>query len=268
MNFITNFLKGAVIGIGAIIPGVSGGSLAVIFGLYEKITYAIANFHKDFRKNLLYFLPVAFGGATGVLIFSRIMEYLLKYHDVEVKYLFIGLMAGTFPHVFKQANKQGFRKAYFFTFILALAMTILLTVLENSAVSIIPDRRSGITELAAYGAIIGFGTIAPGISASFILMYLGVYDMLLRSISNLEFSILIPTGIGFIVSIVLFSKLMVFLFRRAYGYTYYVILGFVVGSTMIIFPGFDFTFRYLMCALIFVLGFLASSSLIKYSERT
>lgn len=79
-------MKGLVIGIGAIVPGVSGGSLAVILGLYERLTNAIGDISKDFKKNILFFLPIALGGIVGVLAFSRIMKYLLENHDVQVKF--------------------------------------------------------------------------------------------------------------------------------------------------------------------------------------
>ena len=110
MNFLSSFIKGMLIGIGAIAPGVSGGAIAVIFGIYERITDAIAGVFKNFRNNVIFFFPIALGGGVGVLAFSRIMDYLFLNYDVQVKYLFIGLMIGTLPAVFKQANRKGFRK--------------------------------------------------------------------------------------------------------------------------------------------------------------
>ncbi|MFA7550282.1 MAG: DUF368 domain-containing protein, partial [Sedimentibacter sp.] len=102
MNFMSGFLKGLALGVAAIAPGISGGALAVIFGLYDKITYFIAHFTKNFKENVLYFMPVGIGGVVGVLIFSRIIEYLFYFYEVEVKYAFIGLMFGTIPLVVQE----------------------------------------------------------------------------------------------------------------------------------------------------------------------
>jgi len=267
LNFLSGFVKGLLIGIGAVAPGVSGGALAVIFGLYEKITDAIADVFKDFKKNALFFFPIALGGGVGVLAFSRIMKFLFQYYDVQVKYLFIGLMIGTLPSVFKEANKKGFRKIYIIPCIIAFGVTLLAIALENSGINIIPEASPGILQLAVYGAIIGIGTIVPGISASFVLMYLGAYEIVLEGLANIDVTVLIPVATGFIVSIILFAKLVSHLFRRFYGYTYYAVLGFVIGSIIAIFPGIAFDFRYLISMSFFLIGLYLSFSLSKYSKN-
>jgi len=268
MNFIFNFIKGIFIGIGAIAPGVSGGSLAVIFGLYERITDFIANVFKDFKNNVIFFLPIGLGACVGVLGFSRVLEYLFANYNAEVKYLFIGLIVGTLPMVFKQANQKGFKSMYLLILVLSLIFTILITILDNNT-SIIDINRGGNQNLLAfvvYGAILGFGTIVPGISASFILMYLGAYEIILRGIADINLRILIPTGIGFVLSIVLFAKLINWLFKKAYGYTYYTVLGFVVGSIIPVFPGFAFSLKYLICVVLMIIGFYISFSLSKIQK--
>lgn len=266
MNFLSGFIKGLLIGIGAVAPGVSGGTLAVIFGLYERITDAIAGVFKDFRKNVIFFFPIALGGGVGVLAFSRIMKFLFQYYDVQVKYLFIGLMIGTLPTVIKQANKRGFKKIYILPCIIAFGATILAIALENGGINIIPEASPGILQLVIYGAIIGIGTIVPGISASFVLMYLGAYQIVLEGIANINLAVLIPVGAGFVISIILFAKLISLLFKRVYGYTYYAVLGFVIGSIIAIFPGIEFNFKYLISILLFAIGFYMSFSLSKYSK--
>jgi putative membrane protein len=266
MNFFKDFMKGLLIGIGAVAPGVSGGALAVIFGLYEKITDAIAGIFKNFKENVLYFMPIALGGGVGVLVFSKLMQYLFMHYEVQVKYLFIGLMIGTLPTVFRQANKKGFRGIYLLPFATALSLTIISVIVENAGINIIPETNRGLLWLIIYGAIIGIGTIVPGISASFVLMYIGAYQIVLDGIADVELAILLPVGIGFAVSIVLFAKLVSFLFKRFYGYTYYTVLGFVLGSIIVIFPGAAFELKYLVSTLLFIIGFYLSYSLSKYSK--
>lgn len=267
MSFISSFIKGLLIGMGAIAPGVSGGALAVIFGIYEKLTEAIGDIFKNFREKVSFFLPIALGGTVGILAFSRVMEYLFENYNTEVRYLFIGLMVGTFPSVIRQANKQGFKKAYLFPFILAFGLTLLFTVLENNAVQMIPESKPQVLQLMIYGAIIGFGTIVPGISASFILMYIGAYQVLLGGIANIDFMVLIPTGVGFIISIVIFARFINLLFKRVYGYTYYAVLGFVIGSIMPIFPGIALDKKYLICIVLFVVGFNLSYYISKFEKN-
>ncbi len=266
MKFLTDFIKGLFIGIGAVAPGVSGGALAVIFGIYEKITDAIAGIFKDFRKNVIFFFPIALGGGVGVLAFSRIMKYLFLHYEVQVKYLFIGLMLGTLPSVLKQANKKGFKRVYIIPCIIAFGVTLLAIVLEKVGINIIPEVKPGILQLAAYGAIIGLGTIVPGISASFVLMYIGAYQVVLEGIANIDLAVLVPVGAGFVVSIVLFAKLISLLFKRIYGYTYYAVLGFVMGSIIAIFPGIAFNLKYLISIFIFAVGFYLSLSLSNYAK--
>lgn len=254
MRFLSYFIKGMLIGIGAVAPGVSGGTLAVIFGLYERITDAIGNVFKNFRENFIFFLPVVLGGGFGVLAFSNILKYLFLNYEVQVKYLFIGLMIGTLPSVFKEANKKGFRRIYILPCTIAFAVTILFIVMENNGIDVFPEAGRGLLQLLSYGAVIGIGTIVPGISASFVLMYLGAYQIILESVAAINLTVLIPVGIGFVVSIVVFANIVSRLFKRFYGYTYYMVLGFVLGSIVAIFPGIGFNLRYLVSILLFILG--------------
>lgn len=266
MNFLFDFLKGLAIGIGAIAPGVSGGALAVIFGIYENLTYAIANIFKNFKGKVLYLLPIGLGGIVGVLVFSNIMEYLFEHYNVEVRYLFVGLMIGTFPSVFKTANKNGFKKKYLISFLIALLSTALFTFLEDGIVNIVSEDAPGILELIIYGVIVGFGTIVPGVSSSVILMYIGAYNTLLRAIASVNISLLMPIGIGFVLSFLVLAKVISFLFQYAYGYTYYAVLGFVIGSIVPIFPGAGFSLQYLISFIIMVIGFSISFCLSKYEK--
>ena len=263
MNVFSNFFKGLAIGIGAIAPGVSGGSLAVIFGIYENLTHAIANIFKNFKEKVVYLLPIGLGSIIGILVFSNIMEYLFKYYNVEVRYLFIGLMIGTFPFLFKTANKNGFKGRYLIPFILALFITILFTFLENTIINFIPKGETGIIHLVMYGVIVGVGTIVPGVSSSIILMYIGAYDIVLSAIASMNIPFLIPMGIGFMLSFLVLAKVLSLLFQYAYGLIYYTILGFVIGSIAGIFPGVEFSFQYLISFIFMIIGFYLSFSLSK-----
>ncbi len=264
---ISNFLKGLTIGAAAIAPGVSGGALAVILGIYEKITHALGNIFKNFKKNLIYLMPYGLGAIVGVLIFSNIFKYLFKHYNIEVRYLFVGLMAGTFPSLFRRANRKGFRKAYIALFTVTFSITLLFALMENRVIDVIPDGSPSIVELVICGLVVGFGTIIPGVSSSVILIYLGYYEMLLDALASLNIPMLIPVGIGFIICFLLLSKLISILFERVYGFTYYGILGFVLGSIIPIFPGFKFSLRYMVGLIIMLISIAASYYLCKFERE-
>lgn len=267
MQFLIGFLKGMALSVGAIAPGVSGGTLAVIFGLYTRITEAIAHVFKNFKENLKFFFPIALGGGFGVLIFSNLISYLFANYSVEVKYLFIGLILGTFPSLFKQANSKGFKYTYLIPFIITLVVAIFFAVLDSKTVDASLNHNQEILELLIYGVIIGFGTIIPGISASFILMYIGAYEFVIGSIASLNIPVLIPMGIGFVLSIILFAKLINLLFRKVYGYTNYAVLGFTMGSIIPIFPGFAIDLRHFLGVILFIIGIFVSYFLSRYEKR-
>jgi putative membrane protein len=266
MNFMSGFLKGLALGVAAIAPGISGGALAVIFGLYDKITYFIAHFTRNFKENVLYFLPVGIGGVVGVLVFSKIIEYLFHFYEVEVKYAFIGLMFGTIPFVVKEANKKGYKQRYLIPFVITLSITFLAAYFENNEVNIIMKSGTAPLSLIIYGIIIGFGTIIPGVSASIILMFIGAYEIVISAISNIQISMLFFLATGFVLSILLFSKIICMLFEKAYGITYYAILGLVLGSVISIFPGFALTFDYFLNLIILISCFCLSYSLTKMGK--
>jgi putative membrane protein len=108
----------------------------------------------------------------------------------------------------------------------------------------------------------------PGISASFVLMYFGAYQIVLDGLANINLSILVPVGTGFVFSIILFAKFISLLFKKAYGFTYYAVIGFVIGSIISIFPGISFSSEYLISILLFIMGYIITFSLSKYPKDT
>lgn len=274
MSFLIKCIQGMIIGVGSIMPGVSGGTLAVIFGLYEKIMNAIATGFKDLKNKIIYFTPLVLGAGIGLLLFSKLLSFLFEHYEFQTKYAFIGLMLGTLPSVIKDCNKKGFKPHFLIPFSITLATTLIFTALGNS----VQTGNGAHTNPLFYilcGAILGFGTIIPGISASFILIYLGAYETLLGAISDItnfgnlayNLTIIIPTCIGFVLSILLFAKLMSFLFKKAYGITYYAVLGFVIGSIVMIFPGVRIDITGLLSILLLISGCLLSLYLSRFSKE-
>ncbi len=265
MNFLVNFLKGAIVGVANIIPGVSGGTMAVITGIYERIINIISSLFKNIKKwdvlkkDLLFLSPVILGALAGIFLLSNLIKYLLEAHYMPTLFCFLGLIAGSLPLLFKKANHNGFKGKYLIGFLVTLAFMLTLAYLSSQSKSIAPVEAFGPSLLeflmiAVYGMIAATAMVVPGISGSMIMMMLGVYNAVIDAVSSLNIMVLIPFIIGAVFGIVLISKLIKFLLDRFYGYTYYVILGFVAGSIVFIFPGFSFNMDGLISFIAFAAG--------------
>lgn len=263
-NWVLRLVKGMLVGIGAIVPGLSGGVLMVIFGIYEPLIKFLANLKKNFVKNVLFFIPIGIGGVIGVVAFSAVIDYAFTYFAAQFIWLFIGFIAGTFPSLWKTAGKEG-RKPYHWIVLVVFAVGIffLMRNLETiSNVTMTPNFWVWIMS----GAIFALGMIVPGMSPSNFLIYLGLYQPMANGIKQLDFGVIFPMMIGVVLCILVFSKLVAWLFKKAYPFMYHFILGIVVGSTAAIIPSGVTGWTIAVCAGLFVLGAAASYALAKVDE--
>ncbi len=231
-----NFIKGIIIGVGGVAPGVSGGTFAVMLGVYDKLTDAVATFYKDFYHKMIFLGSIGLGVGVGIIGFSNVMTFLFDHYETMVKFVFIGLMLGSLPAVFGEANKKGFIKKYLIPFVVTFTLTLIFAYLDSQGASRVAATSLSFQESFFYGGVIALGTIVPGISSSIILMYAGVYESVLAGISTLNLAMLIPMGIGFGITGLLLAKLIHYMFTKFYGYTYYMVLGFVMGSIVTLMP--------------------------------
>lgn len=260
MKFLFDYLKGIAIGAGAILPGISSGVLCVIFGLYEKLINSVLNIFKDFKTNFKFLLPIGLGGVTGILLFGKILKYLFNSFPMQTKFAFIGLIIGCIPILLKKANsKKGFRLHYLLFLIIAFAIgsfSILLEpFLENN---LMYEANNGFLFLIIAGFFMSIGIVVPGVSSSVILMTFGVYHEYLDAISTLNLNILIPLAIGIILGGYLFLKIIKYLLENYFPETFYAIIGFVLGSVLILYPGFTFNITGIISLLCFAVSFIIS----------
>ncbi len=234
------YLFGLLIGLGFIIPGVSGGVIATILGLYDKIIDSILNFNKDIKKNILFLTPLALGIVSSVFFLSKIILYLLDNHLEFISYVFIGLILGCVPYLIKEIKIKTKKKIMILPFFITFSLGILLFILERN-INITSPHISVLKMLLA-GSFYAFGKIVPGISGAFLLMLIGVYEYLLEIIAN-PFLIniktiitLIPFLISFLISAYFLLKLMHYLLNKHFRITYSAIIGFVISSTIFIIP--------------------------------
>lgn len=256
MRFISEILKGVLIGAGYILPGVSSGVLCVIFGIYEKLLDSILNFFKDIKKNFMFLLPIALGAGIGILIFSRLINYLFYEYPIQTKSLFVGLILGSVPSVIKQANsKNGFKAKNIIYLVISFIVGIFLVYLEQNIAISSADNINYIY-LIFSGILMAAGVVIPGVSSTVILMILGVYSLYLNSISYLNLNILIPIGFGLVIGCLIFMKIIKILLDKCYDKTFYAIIGFTLGSVFVLFPEIEGVLEGLICILCILLGYI------------
>ena len=240
MQFFKNIGFGIALGAGAILPGVSSGVLCIIFGIYEKLLDSILHFFRDIKKNLLFLLPLGLGGFLGVFLLGNILSYLFLRFEVPMKCIFLGLILGSIPSLFKEAcPKQKFRLHYILYTIISFLFTFALFRLENyiSFTSSMASNTSSPIFLFFCGFLMSAGIVIPGVSNTAILMCLGIYSTYLYSIASLDLSILFPMAIGIFLGSFIFMVLIQYLLKNYRIPTFFAIIGFVLGSTLLLFFG-------------------------------
>lgn len=234
IDWIFRFVKGMFIGTGAILPGVSGGALAAVFGIYERMIGFIANITKNFKENFLFFLPVGIGGVTGIFLLSFVLSFFLKTAETQLCWFFVGCIGGVFPSLYKEAGKKGRTKAHLIEMFIVLIFALLFLFQADNIIKGALPLNFGTWMMA--GAIFGLGMIVPGLSPSNFLVYLNMYEPMTDGIKNLDISVIIPVLIGAGVLIVALSKIVNYLFQKAYSGFFHFILGVVIASTVMIIP--------------------------------
>lgn len=232
-EIIMRLIHGAFIGLGAVLPGISGGVLCVVFGVYRPIMELLSHPFKAIKKHAKLLIPVVIGIGVGFLAISKLLGFLLnKYPDPSVC-LFVGLIAGMLPSLFREAGQKGRSKGSFISlgicFIVVLALLLGLNVVN---VKIEPNFGWYIF----CGFCIALSVIAPGMSFSTLLMPLGLYTPLVEGIGNLDFSVLIPAGIGGLITVILLAKAIDTLMNRHYSVAFHGIIGIVIAATIVIIP--------------------------------
>lgn len=266
-DWLLRCVKGVFIGTGFILPGVSGGALAAIFGLYEQIISFLAHLTKDFKKNVLFFIPVAIGMLGGIVLLAYPLEYFLEYHLGPTMWFFIGTILGTFPSLWNEAGKQG-RSIKHIIIMLASAVIGFLFLYGGASMLGQVPQNMGTWSLA--GVIIALGVLVPGLSPSNFLIYMGMYDGMVSAFKGLDLTVLIPIGIGGLACMLIFSKAVDKLFEKAYAGLFHIILGVIIASTLMIVPV-DYNYLslgtlicFVTCAAGVVLGLWMSSLEEKY----
>ncbi|MBE6878121.1 MAG: DUF368 domain-containing protein [Ruminococcaceae bacterium] len=256
MNTLILFLKGIIFGVANVIPGVSGGTIAVVLHIFDRLIEAINHFTKDIKKHIMFLAPLGIGALAGILVFSMLIDYTLTNYSLPTCGFFAGLVAGSIPLIYGMAKskqpKNTSKAKYFILAALAFALVIFLSTLKTAegGTAVVGDVPVALMFKAFIGgAIAAAAMICPGISGSFMLVLLGLYNVVIGYVAlvkdflvTFDMTILIsiikfcaPLGLGIIFGAILISRIIEFLMNKYHTETYYIILGLILGSLIGIF---------------------------------
>ncbi len=241
-DYIVLAIKGFFLGIANIIPGVSGGTLALTLGIYQDLIGAISHFFKNLKKNLKLLIPLGIGMIVAILLGSKVISYCLDKFPFPTTLFFIGLIVGGIPLLTKKVKGKKLKPLNLAVFLLTFSIVMIMTFLNagNNIVDLSEISFIQTILLLIVGMVAAATMVIPGVSGSFVLMLLGYYKPIVSTIGNLtDFSllghnilVLAPFGVGVLIGIILIAKLIEYLLKKHEIPTYYGILGFVISSVL------------------------------------
>ena len=243
LQWILDVVRGAVIGVSNIIPGVSGGTMAVSMGIYDRVIYAVNQLFRQFKKSFREILPILIGVLIGLFAFAALIGSLLGTNSDEIpgtrlptNFAFIGLILGGLPAIYKRVNMREAKIPGLILFLFFLALVVVLPLLNPPEVRTVDHSLGTALLMIPLGAIASTTMVIPGVSGSMILMLLGYYNSVINAMNDLRgrdwssLMILAPYAIGLVLGIVFIAKLMNYLLREHAALTFCAIFGLVVGS--------------------------------------
>lgn len=274
-------LQGMAVGIANIIPGVSGGTMMVAMGLYDKLIHCITHLKSEFKKSLKLLLPIFVGAGIAIVVLSRLFEYLLQYYPIPTNFAFCGLIAGSLPFIVKKVKGHSVTIGKLIPFLIFFALVIVMALLGegDSASADVSLSFLNIVKLFGAGIVAAATMVVPGVSGSMMLMLLGYYDVILATINDCidglvaldipmlmgAVGVLIPFGIGVIAGIFVIAKIIEIIFKKAEIHAYYAIIGLIVASPVAILIQTDWSSVSILTLLVsagtFLLGWFTASRL-------
>ena len=243
LQWFLDILRGAVIGVSNIIPGVSGGTMAVSMGIYDRVIYAVNNLRGQFRKSFRELLPIIIGVLIGLFAFAALIGTLLGTKSDEIpltrlptNFAFIGLILGGLPAIYKRVNMKNAKIPGVILFLVFLALVVVLPLLNPPEARTVDHSIGTMLLMIPLGAISSSTMVIPGVSGSMIMMLLGYYNAVINAMNDLRggdwssLAILLPYVIGLLLGIVFIAKLMNFLLKKHAALTFCAIFGLVIGS--------------------------------------
>ena len=267
VQIVMRIFQGALIGLGAVLPGISGGVLCVVFGIYKPVMELLSNPFKNFRTHVPKLIPVIIGMGIGFLGVANLLSFFLERYPDQSVCLFIGLITGMLPSLWREAGEQGRTRGSYVAMAAAfIIVTVLLASLNIFSVRIEP----GFGWYLFCGFCLALSVIAPGMSFSTLLMPLGLYTPFVDGIGHLDMGVCIPGGVGALVTVICLAKAVNSLFENCYSLAFHAIVGIVVAATVMIIPIGGMTASaasFIIDILLFIIGVMAALLLDRFNQR-
>ena len=236
-NMITTVIKGICVGGTMLVPGCSGGSMAMILGIYDRLVSSVSSFMKHKKESLCFLALFCVGGGMGMVLFAKPLLSLMERFEMPMLYFFIGAVGGSVPMILKKAQweRKGLGKILFF--LLGAGVVGLFALLPSDTFQ--ADMNAGLTSylmLILAGIIAAVALVLPGISVSYMLLLMGMYDTVMKAITQLHLPYLIPVGLGLAIGVIVSTRLLESAMARFPGPAYLCILGFMAASMAQVFP--------------------------------
>ncbi|MCI8495219.1 MAG: DUF368 domain-containing protein [Lachnospiraceae bacterium] len=248
---IKMILKGVMMGVANIIPGVSGGTMAVSMGIYDKMIHAATHLFSEFKKSMKILIPIVIGMGIGILVLARIIEYMFAKVPFQTNLLFIGLIIGGLPAITKKVKGKTIRLGHILSFLLFFGLVAGMALLgeEEGAAADLSFNLVNVVKLFGVGIVASATMVIPGVSGSMMLMLMGYYNPILSEINHfidqlIHFNIqgllegckvLVPFGIGVVVGIFAIAKAIEIIFEKFPEHAYWAIIGLIAASPVAIF---------------------------------
>lgn len=272
-------VKGFIIGSSMSVPGVSGGTMAILLGIYDRMISSVSHFFKDVKNNFLFLFKCCIGGVIGIGSLAFVIKWLLELFPIPVSFFFLGAVVGGIPALYKKTKESPFKISSGIYFLLGLIIVIAIGFIPTGNLDF--SNNTGITQifmLLVTGIIIAIALVLPGISTSHMLLILGMYDAMLLAITEFNIIYLGVLGIAVLIGVILITKPIEWTMTKFPHQTYCMIIGFVLGSTTEIFkdkilpaipanPSLGFCVGSIIISIVtFLLGIRAIYSLSKISN--
>lgn len=260
------FIKSFVVGICALLPGVSGSVIAVTFGIYDKFFEIISDTRK-IKDNKTYLLIVFMGILCGIFLTSHLILYIFRFETI-IFYTLIGIILSEVPFLIKKIHDETERGIMLAPLIIAFMFSLCLDLINQANLI----SSYSIFKYFFGGILFSFGKVFPGISSSFFLLCLGIYDEIIILITKPillinNFYFYIPFIIGTIFGLIVFIRLLSYLMNRHFRFIYSVIIGFILSSVIILFPQFNLNVSSILGIILMIISFIFSIYLKKKNEK-
>ena len=227
-------LKGALISIGALLPGISGGALCVILGIYKRIMALLCHPFQEIKKQWKFFVFIGIGFVIGVLLGAKVIDKFLEANEAAALFLFIGLIVGSMPGLFKEARQQGVVKGSYAA--LVIALLVMLAWMIPMSMQGNTNVQPSLVWWIVCGVLWGLGIVVPGMSPSNIIFFFGLQAPMYAAIGNLDLSVILPMGLALLITVLGLSKGIDYCLKKQYSIFMHTVIGIVIASTIVILP--------------------------------